>query len=110
VVRRGGRRVRKFSTSYASVLNTLIFPPQRVCGGLFERCARRDVLVCASFDDVSDRVGKNEAQVQAAETQEDKVALSVTADVVRRRLTEYPTTIEASLSEKLSLSINPFTF
>ena len=55
--------------SHALVSGTLIFSPQHVCGRLFERCAGRVDLFRASFDDVSARVGKNEAQVQAAETQ-----------------------------------------
>ena len=49
--------------SHALVSSTLISPLQHVCGRLFERCARRVDLFCTSFDDVSARVGKSEAQV-----------------------------------------------
>jgi SET domain-containing protein 6 len=48
---------------------------------------------------------KTKHKAKLPKPKKDKVALSVTADVVRRRLAEYPTTIEASLSEKLSVSI-----
>ena len=50
---------------------------------------------------------KTKQKSKLPKPKEDKVALSVTADVVRRRLTEYPTTIEVSLSKKLAL-INLF--
>jgi hypothetical protein len=46
---------------------------------------------------------KTKQKAKLPKPKEDKVALTVTADVVRRRLTEYPTTIEVSLSEKLAL-------
>lgn len=46
---------------------------------------------------------KTKRKSKLPKPKEDEVALSVTADVVRRRLAEYPTTIEVSLSERSHL-------
>jgi len=52
---------------------------------------------------------KTKRKSRLPKPKEDEVALSVTADVVRRRLTEYPTTIEVSLSRSHLYQFNLFT-